>query len=152
MNKPAKPKGVLNRGAAADLWRNTLSHIPTSFGRLVYLASLRDPNTGAYLHHGLAQVFGAAESDLILRRSHGEAFSEWLSLDLERQKADLDAYLVDLGEDRRAIVEAWLSISPYRNLIPVAVSEPERMFYLSDFETLLELLRLEYGANRPVAD
>ncbi len=152
MNRPAKPKGVLNRGAAADLWRNTLSQIPTNFGRLVYLAGLRDANSGAYQHHGLAQVFGTAESDLILRRSHADAFTEWLSSDLEKQKVDLDAYLVDLGEDRRSIVEAWLSLSPYRNLIPVTVSEPERMLYLSDFEALLDLLRRQYGARQPVSD
>jgi hypothetical protein len=152
MNRPAKPKAVLNRGAAADLWRNTLSQIPTVFGRLVYLASLRDPNSGAYLHHGLSQVFGSAESDQILSRSHADAFSEWLGFELEQQKNDLDAYLVDLSEDRRSIVEAWLSLSPYRNLIPVAVSEPERMFYLSDFEALLELLKHEYGARGPIND
>lgn len=152
MNRPAKPKSVLNRGAAADLWRNTLSQIPTVFGRLVYLASLRDANSGAYLHHGLAQVFGVGESDQILRMSHTEGFSEWLCFDLEQQKADLDSYLLDLGEDRRSVVEAWLTLSPYRNLIPASVSEPERMFYLSDFEALLQLLKGEYGAREPVTD
>ncbi|MCX6623475.1 MAG: hypothetical protein NTY38_20895 [Acidobacteria bacterium] len=152
MNRPTKPRGVLNRSAAADLWRNTLSQIPTVFGRLVYLSSLRDANSGAYLHHGLSQVFGATESDQLLRRSHGDAFSEWLSFELEQQKGDLDAYLVDLSDDRRSIVEAWLSLSPYRNLIPVTVSEPERMLYLSDFEALLELLKHEYGAQGPVSD
>jgi len=149
MKRSAKPKGVLNRGAAADLWRNTLSQIPTRFGRLVYLASLRDSNTGSYLHHGLAQVFGPAESSSVLRCSHDDAFAEWLSQDLERQKTDLDTYLLELGEDRRSVVEAWLSLSPYRNLIPVGASEPERMLYISDFEALLELLRLEYGVRRP---
>ena len=31
---------TFDRSAAADLWRNTLSQIPTTFGRLIYLASL----------------------------------------------------------------------------------------------------------------
>ncbi len=37
-----RPKQVLERGAASDLWRHTLSQIPTVFGRLVYLSSLRE--------------------------------------------------------------------------------------------------------------
>ena len=55
----SKSELKLERGAAADLWRNTLSQIPTLFGRLVYLSSLRDSNSGAYEHYGLAKVFGA---------------------------------------------------------------------------------------------
>jgi hypothetical protein len=152
MRKPGKTRTILDRSAAADLWRHTLSQIPTTFGRLVYLASLRDQNSGAYLHHGLSQMFGPEESDRVLRRSHTDAFSDWLDSDLEQQKADIDVYLADLNEDRRSIIEAWLHLSPYRNLIPVSVSEPERMLYLSDFETILELLKNEYGARGPVED
>jgi hypothetical protein len=56
-----------DRSAAADLWRNTLSQIPTTFGRLIYLASLRDQNTGAYHHHGLEQLFGPEQAEQTLR-------------------------------------------------------------------------------------
>src|SRR5579864_8729114 len=83
----------LERGAAADLWRNTLSQIPSVFGRLVYLSSLRNQNTGAYEHHGLALVFGPEESNRALKKSHSQAFAEWLSFDIEQQKADLDLYI-----------------------------------------------------------
>ena len=67
-----------DRGAAADLWRHTLAQIPTVFGRLVYLATLRDANTGVYEHHGLSQIFGEEEADRTLRQSHIEMFNEWL--------------------------------------------------------------------------
>src|SRR4051812_33121708 len=65
-----------DRGPAADLWRHTLSQIPTIFGRLVYLSSLRDPNTGVYHHYGLAQRFDEESADQTLRESHLKAFSE----------------------------------------------------------------------------
>ena len=80
----------MERTAPADLWRNTLSQIPTVFGKLVYLSSLRNPVTGKYEHHGLSLVFGADEASRALRKSHAQAFAESLSFDLERQKADLD--------------------------------------------------------------
>ena len=85
----AEQKMKFDRSAAADLWRNTLSQIPTTFGRLIYLASLRDQNTGSYQHHGLAQLFGAEETDQTLRQSHLLTFSEWLCFNLEQQKYDL---------------------------------------------------------------
>jgi hypothetical protein len=145
-------KGNLERGAAADLWKNTLSQIPSVFGRLVYLCSLRDQNSGQYQHFGLAQVFGDQESDGILRESHQKAFSEWLCFTLEQQKADLDLYLSGVEGERRTLLDTWIRLAPYRNLAPAAAREVERQLYLADLETILELLRAEYGVARPDPD
>ncbi len=143
---------VLDRGAAADLWRHTLSQIPTVFGRLVYLSSLRNVNTDKYEHYGFALMFGEKEADRTLRQSHIQAFSEWLCFNLEEQKADLDLYLSGLGGDKRAIVEAWLRLAPYRHVIPSSARKAERELYLSDFKILLDLLKNEYGASSPDQD
>lgn len=151
MNR-ARSKGSLERSAASDLWRNTLSQIPTVFGRLIYLSSLRGSDTGAYEHHGLALIFGEQESDSALRRSHEDAFAEWLSFSLEQQKADLDLYLAALTARRRAVIETWLRLTPYRNLIPVSGRTAERDLFLLDFEALLEILRNEYGVAAPDPD
>lgn len=146
------PSSVLERGAASDLWRHTLSQIPSVFGRLVYLSSLRDPNTDVYEHHGFRQVFGEEESDRSLRQSHRQTFQEWLRYSLEQQKADLDLYLSALGNDKKTIIEAWLRLTPYRHLVPGSARGPERKLYLSDLETLLKLLKNEYGAAAPDLD
>lgn len=143
---------TLPRGAAADLWRHTLSQIPSVFGRLVYLCSLRDQNTGRYEHFGLAQMFSAEEADRVLRESHQRSFAEWLSFSLEQQKADLDLYLAGLNGNRRTIVETWIRVAPYRNLLPAAAREVERELYLADLETILELLKNEYGVASPDPD
>ncbi len=145
-------KGNLERGATADLWRNTLSQIPSVFGRLVYLTSLRDQNSGRYEHYGLSQAFGDDESDSVLRHSHEQAFAEWLCFTLEQQKADLDLYLAGLNGNRRTIVNTWIRLSPYRNLVPSIAREVERQLYLADLETILELLRSEYGVASPAQD
>jgi hypothetical protein len=134
----------LEPGQAGDLWRNTINQIPSTFGRLVYLASLRDPNTGRYQHHGLAQAFGDGEADAVLRDSHERTFSEWLCDGLERQKADLDLYLSSFQSDRSTIVATWIRLAPYRNLIPASAGDPERRLYLSDLEALLEILKAEH--------
>ena len=135
------------RGAAADLWRNTLHQIPSTFGRLVYLASLRDQNTGRYQHHGLAQVFGDGEADAALRDSHDRTFSEWLCYNMEQQKADLDLYLSSFDADRRTILATWIRLAPYRSLMPAAARDPERRLYLADLEALLEILKAEHDVS-----
>ncbi len=142
-----RKKGNLDRGAAADLWRHTLAQISSTFGRLVYLSSLRDQNTGRYEHHGLSQIFGDSATDEALSESHTQTFSEWLCCGLERQKADLDLYLSSFQADRRTILATWIRLAPYRNLLPASASEPERRLYLADLEALLEILKGEHGVG-----
>lgn len=149
---PRSPRPALDRGAPADLWRNTLAQIPSVFGRLVYLSSLRDANTDTYRHFGLAQIFGDQAADEALRASHQQVFADWLQFDLEQQKADLDLYLVSLEGDRRVIVDTWIRLAPYRNLVPSAAREVERELYVKDLEILLELLRSECGVASPDPD
>jgi hypothetical protein len=124
-------------GPATELWRKTLSRIPTSFGRLVYLASLRDELSGRYLHPALFEVVGRELTDRTLRHSHHQIFAEWLNFTLSEQKSDLDTYLTS--------TQAPLETLPYRNLPPSTAHQVERQLYLTDLETLLELLRYERG-------
>ena len=63
----------------AESWRRTLAAIPAMLGRLVYLASLRNPNTGVYAHYGFAQRVGEETADATLLQSHCQCFSEWLA-------------------------------------------------------------------------
>ncbi len=136
----------IRKAAAADLWRHTLSQVPSVFGRLVLLASLRDPNSGRYEHHGMSLRFGKEESHEVLRESHSQAFEEWLCFTLQQQKADLDLYLSSLEGNKKKTIEAWLSLKPYKNILPAPLREAETRLYLADFAALLEMLRAECGA------
>ena len=119
---------------SAESWRMTIAGIRTLFGRLAFLSSLRDPRSGQYCHGSLAGL-APEEADRTLRISHQQAFQQWISLGLAEQKADLDEYLSTEGAPRHS--------RPYRNLVPAAAREVERQLYLTDLETLLELLRLD---------
>jgi len=143
---------VFDRSAAADLWRNTVSQIPSVFGRLVYLASLRNPNNGSYEHHGLALVFGEDEADKALKNSHAAVFAEWLSFNVEQQKADIDLYISGLFENKRVVIETWMRLAPYRNLLPTSVRGVERRLYIADFTAILDLLKAGYDAALPDPD
>jgi hypothetical protein len=144
-----KDAELTNRDAASSFLRNALVDIPTLVGQLVYIVSLRDPNTGRYRHHGMVQMFGEERTDQALRAGHSAAFCEWLCLDLEQQQADLELYFAGQETDRRTVVSTWQALEPYRHLIPAGVDEPERRLFLTDLATLLGLLRKKYRGARP---
>ncbi len=118
----------------------------------MYLASLRNANNGRYEHHGLALIFGEEEANKALRKSHSKVFAEWIAFSVEQQKADLDLYIASLTEDRRTVVETWLTLAPYRNLVPAGVRGVERRLYISDLTALMELLRNVYEVDAPDPD
>ena len=128
-----------------ESWQRTLAGIPTFPGRMAYLASLRNANTGTYEHFGLSQRIGAPEVDRLLRRSHFDLFQEWLCFGLDRQRRELDDYLADLEGDKREIVSTWLSLGPYAVWIPAESRDVERKLYYADLGAVLELIRRDYG-------
>ena len=135
-----------NREASvADAWRRTLSAIPSLLGRLAYLASLRDTNTGTYQHFGLAQRIGESEVDRVIRQSHVGLFQDWLCFGLERQKQELEEYFSGLEGDRREIVANWLTLEPYAHWVPTESRDVERKLFHADLAVVLELVRNEYG-------
>jgi hypothetical protein len=151
MNR-SRAHDALDRNAVSDLWRNTLSQIPSAFGRLVYLAALRNPNGGQYEHHGLALVFGEEDARKALKESHKKVFAEWLSFNLEQQKADLDLYLSTLPEDKPTVLENWQRLEPYRYLCPKSASSVEKRLYLADLKAILEILKSVHGVAPPDPD
>jgi hypothetical protein len=130
---------------AAENWQRTLSQIPTILGRLAYLASLRNANTGTYEHAGLAQRIGERESNEILRRSHLAVFQEWLCLGLEEQKAELEEYFSGLDGDTREIIANWITLPPYPEWVPTESRDVERKLFCSDLGVILDLIRSDYG-------
>jgi len=146
----------LSRGAASDLWRNTLSQIPSLFGKLVYLSSLRNANNGRYEHHGLALLFGEDEANKALKKSHAQAFAEWLTFNLEQQKEDLEVYFRDIGDDRHndrhTVLKTWVKLAPYRNLVPASAKKEERQLYVADLTAILTLLKNASAAAGPGRD
>ena len=76
----------------ADLWRNTLSKIPTIFERLLYLASLWDSQTGNFHHFGLAQRYGQGRTNLLLRTSYVELLRNWTKCTVKDQQTQMSAY------------------------------------------------------------
>jgi hypothetical protein len=133
---------------AGDLWRHTLARIPTLFGRVLYLSSLRNQTSGAYEHPSLAQMVGDEEAGETLRRSHARVFQDWLCLTLEQQKADLQEYLAETPNPAIMLAD-WAASAAYQSWVPSTAQDVERRLFVGDLETLLALLKREYGGASP---
>jgi hypothetical protein len=118
------------------MWKRTLSQIPTHFGRLVFIANLRDAG-GGYIFRPLIESVGCEVTDRTLANSHYTVFAEWIACSLSTQKADLDDYVRAHGSEE---------LARFREFIPGGAHEVERQLYLTDLETLLAMLRYEPGA------
>ncbi len=143
-----KPRAPFDRTAGADLFRHTLARIPSIFGRLLYLGSLRDPNTGAYRHYGLSTAFGKEQSAQALVLSHKRTFREWLRLTLEERQRDLETYLESLDDPKGKVVDFWLEAKGYLSGVPDSASKGDRDYFASDLENMLTVLSYSAGGSR----
>jgi hypothetical protein len=94
-------------------------------------------------------MFGEDDARRALRKSHVRAFAEWLTFNLEQQKADLDLYLSTVAADKPSIVENWLTVAAYKTFVPSSATTVEKRLYIADIEALIALLKNEHGAGGP---
>ena len=66
-----------------------LSRIPSTFGKLAFLASLTDEHTGRYGDSLAVLLYGREQTEACLKQKHRETFFAWLRLALAAQTADL---------------------------------------------------------------
>jgi len=141
------------REESDDLWLRELSHIGTSYGRLVYLAGLRNPDTGRYEYYGSTGSSSSADANQTLKRHHEAIFRDWISYPLETKKVDVELYIAGIDQVEKAeLIDAWLRLTPYKNLVPASIQGPERQKHISDFEAILGLLKNVYGVAYPDLD
>ena len=149
----SRHKQSLNsRDISSETHFRELSLIKSSYGRLVYLAGLRNPDNGRYEHYGSETTLPSAVNKE-LGRLHEEIFREWVRYPLERKKADIELYIAGIKlTDPAELIDAWLRLTPYMNLVPAAIQGPERQKHISDFEAILGLLKNVYGVASPNPD
>jgi hypothetical protein len=133
-----------------DFWSRDLSRIESAYGQLVYLAGLRNPDSGRYEYYGSSGSSSSTEANRGLKRHHEAIFTQWVTYPLEKKKADIDLYITGIDQvDKAELIDAWLRLTPYKNLVPASIQGPERQKHISDFEAILGLLKNVYGVAYP---
>jgi hypothetical protein len=139
---------VCGQNAYEDLQRRTLTGISCDFARLIYLASMRDYNSGMYHHEGLAGRYGAEEAREALQMAHQEIFWRLVSLPLKELVQELEAYVRASHEAPECFIHAWEELEPYRVAVPMEVDATMVRLFLSNIKLALEVLRFRQEKNQ----
>jgi len=132
-----------NRGVVEDFAERTLSAITTDYGRLLYVATLRDLGSGAYSHSGLESLYPMAAVQEALTASHEAVFERILEMPLSRQLQDLKACLMAYDEGVGDLAGRWKDLEFYRSLVPLGLSEETKELFCSNLEALLSIIESE---------
>lgn len=133
-------RNVEIEAASADLGDRTLARIPSQIGRLIYLASTRDYNTGRYHHDGLAFRFTEAIADRALAACHEELFRNLVQSPLEDLVRQLELYFASTHLRPEEILGVWKSLEPYRVAIPLKSAALFKEFFFSNLRIALAIL------------
>jgi hypothetical protein len=126
--------------AADDLRHRTLSDMPRSLDRLIYLASMRDYNTGLYYHDGLASRFSQEVACEALADCHREAFRQLVGCSVQDLVEQMEAYMGFTHTSPVDFLTAWRKLEPYRVAVPVESDPLSAQFLFSTFKIALAIL------------
>jgi hypothetical protein len=123
-----------------DLVNRTLSRISCDLGRLIYLASTREYNTGNYYHEGLASRFDPEAARKALEIAHRQNFYRVSLFSLEDLVSELETYLRSTRENPQECLRAWLKLEPYRVAVPTDVNVTVARLFASNLRLALAIL------------
>ena len=119
---------------------NALDSLPNPFEKLVFLGSLRDSQTGRYLHAGWTSTSSPEALDLALRETHRNVFESVANQSLIVLSRQLRKHFQSMGEPEHSAANRWLATESYRQLIPQGCSVLSLKFFVSQVRFALEIL------------
>jgi hypothetical protein len=132
-----------NRRIVQDFTLTTLAAIPGEFGRLTYMASLRDLSSGRYEHAGLAALYADEAVQVALELCHEQIFERLLETPLAKQEVDLRECLERMPGGLCSTLAHWRRLEAYRVLMPERAPDYLKELFCSNLRALLELLQEE---------
>lgn len=137
----------LNRTIIKDFTSRSLAAIPTDFGRLLYLSSLRDLASGRYLHEGLLAMYPEEAVQQGLNFCHQEIFFRVLEGQLEHQEWDLRSCVAALEGEFWGKLARCRETQFYRLLVPADTPPYLRELFHARVGALLDLLLEERASS-----
>ena len=131
-----------------DFASTTLASIPNMYGRLVYIASLRDLSSGSYEHAGLAALYPPQAVQEALESCHYELFQKILETPLSIQAQDLSECLQGMAGSYDSTLSQWREMEAYRVLLPGNIPDYLKELFFSNLRALIEILQAENSAVR----
>lgn len=134
-----------SRTVIEDFSSRTLAAIPSDFGRLHYISTLKDSKSGRYAHDGLTSLYPANAVQAGLAHCHEELFLRILESPLRAQECDFRACLGASGDQFWDVLESWRNFSSFGKMCPEQAPN-----YLSDlFCSNMNALLAVFSSQRP---
>jgi hypothetical protein len=127
--------------ARQDIEIRTLAKIPGDFGRLIYLASLRDYNTGEYYHEGLARQFTESVARKALASCHQDVFKRLVLCSVQELVEQFEIYVRSNCPASSDLVRVWEKLQPYRVTVPLECSALTARFFAANVRAALAILQ-----------
>lgn len=140
-----------NRKLTEDLTERTLASIASEYGKLIYLASLRDLASGTYRHEGLEALYSAGSVQEALSQAHREVCSRIMEMPLALQEMDLASCWRGFEADAEGLIGNWKESEAYRTLMPFGLPDYMRTLFCSNIETLLSVFESDRAKTLPVS-
>jgi hypothetical protein len=135
------PKDALSSSVMAVCTEElALQDLPNDLTRMLYLASLRDCNSGRYLHPELSQMVGVEETDHALSICHHQIFRKLLNTPGSEYALQLEEYIRYTRADRNVVLATWQSLQAYRSTVPVHASPLYCELFCLNIELALTIL------------
>lgn len=128
-----------SRTVIEDFSSQTLAAISSEFGRLYYVSSLRDSDSGRYEHDGLASLYSGSAVQAALSHCHEELFSRILETSLSDQERDLHLCFDSAGDRYWDVVESWLENRYFQNMCPEGLPDYLQDLFCSNMNALLSI-------------
>ena len=123
------------------VYNQVLDVYPNDVCKLVYLASLRDCNSGSYLHPTLSRKYSVEAAHNVLYQVHEEVFGRVLVLSLDECAHQLNGYIRFAHADRSILINTWNALQAYRTLVPVKTTALEAKVFVSNIASALAIVK-----------
>lgn len=125
----------------ADQVHNALClALPNDLSRMIYVATIRDNNSGNYYHPELGRKFGPDLANRAMLTCHQDLFDQVVALSLEELTDQLDAYAASTRVSKARMVESWKKLRPYRTTIPMDAPPISTEIFLMKLDIAVSLL------------
>jgi hypothetical protein len=127
--------------------RAGIDKLPNNLTRMLYLASLRDCNSGRYLHPELSPRIGIEGAHQALEACHERVFNQLLRTPVSEYLEQIQEYIRYTRTEESVVLATWQSIEAYRATVPVSANAIYREVFFLNVEIALVILNAKTGSS-----
>jgi hypothetical protein len=125
---------------AEDISRALNISLPNDLSRLIFLATLRDNNSGHYYHPEVARRFSGEVADRAMLLCHRRIYEQVVALAIEDLTDQLDVYIATVPVPRGRLIESWTKLKAYRATIPMDTDPISAEIFFMKVEVAVAIL------------